>query len=104
MASEYLQYIPILVSNPQVNAVLLTFVPGLLYVLAAYGQLFLKEASLSTSIIVSIFFAALEYIVRVPIIKYSSNEAGMSHTTMQVVWVVVTMLLSRISDGFVPKV
>ena len=101
MSSEYLQYIPIVVNNPQINAVLLTFVPGVLYVLAAYGQLFLKGATLRTSILVSIFFAALEYIVRVPIIKYSSIDAGMSHSTMQIVWVIVTLILSKISDGFI---
>ena len=104
MSNEYIQYIPILFSNPQVNAVVLTFVPGILYVLAAYGQLFLTGASLATSIIISIVFAALEYLVRVPIIKYSSNEAGMSNTTMQIVWVIVTLILSKVSDGFIPKV
>ncbi len=102
MANEYIKYIPTIVSNPTVNAILLTFVPGILYVLAAYGHLFIAGASLATSIIVSIIFAALEYIVRVPIIKYSSAEAGMSNTTMQVVWVAITVILSKLSDGVFP--
>ncbi len=102
MANEYIKYIPPIVSNPTVNAILLTFVPGILYVLAAYGHLFIAGASLATSIIVSIIFAALEYIVRVPIIKYSSAEAGMSNTTMQVVWVAITVILSKLSDGVFP--
>ena len=104
MSSEYIKYIPILFANPQINAVVLTFVPGILYVLAAYGHLLITGASLATSIIVSIIFAALEYIVRVPIIKYSSNEAGMSHSTMQIVWVVVTLILSKLSDVLGAKV
>jgi uncharacterized protein (DUF486 family) len=104
MVGEYLQYIPILFNNSQLNAVVLTFVPGLLYVLAAYGHLFLTGASLATSILVSILFASLEYIVRVPLIKYSSIEAGMSHSTMQIVWIVVTFILSKLSDLFVHKV
>lgn len=100
MSAEYLQYIPILSSNPAINAILLTFIPGVFYILAAYGHLFIAGASLVTSILVSILFAALEYIVRVPIIKYSSHEAGMSNTVMQIVWVVITMSLSKLSDGF----
>lgn len=102
MSNEYIKYIPTLVTNPTVNAILLTFVPGILYVLAAYGHLFIAGASLATSILVSILFAALEYIVRVPIIKYSSVEAGMSNSTMQIVWVIITVILSKISDGFFP--
>lgn len=99
---SYIDYIPILVSNPTVNAIILTFIPGILYVLAAYGHLFIAGASLATSIVISIIFAAFEYIVRVPIIKYSSNEAGMSNNTMQIVWVVVTVILSKISDVWIP--
>lgn len=98
----YLHYIPTLVSNPAVNAVMLTFIPGILYVLAAYGHLAISGASLGVEILISIFFAACEYIVRVPIIKYSAAEAGMSNGVMQLVWVSVTMLLSWIS-GYVIK-
>ncbi len=104
MSAEYLQYIPVLVGDAGLNAILLTFVPGILYVCAAYGHLLLTGSSLATSIFVSICFAALEYIVRVPIIKYSSNEAGMTNAMMQAVWVGITMLLSYLSDGFVHKV
>ena len=101
--STYLKYIPNLIPNHTANAILLTFLPGILYVLAAYGHFFIKGATLYTSIIVSIIFAALEYIVRVPIIKYSGQIAGMSNTFMQVVWVIITILLSGVSDIFMPK-
>jgi hypothetical protein len=59
-------------------------------------------AGLGLSIIISIIFAALEYLVRVPIIKYSSEIAGMSNGFMQIVWVAITMLLSWMSSGFMP--
>jgi len=101
-SSTYLQYIPTLFANPAVNAIALTFVPGLLYVGAAYGHLLIAGATLMTSIMVSVLFATLEYIVRVPIIKYSSEVAGMSNGIMQVVWVVITMLLSWATDGLIP--
>jgi uncharacterized protein (DUF486 family) len=99
---SYIEYIPIVVSNPTINAILLTFVPGILYVLAAYGHLFIQGAGLGVSIVISIFFAALEYIVRVPIIKYSSNEAGMSNTAMQATWMGITLCLSYASEYFMP--
>lgn len=103
MSVEYLKYIPSLAADPTVNSIILTFIPGIFYVLAAYGHLFIANASLLTSIVISVLFATLEYIVRVPIIKYSSVEAGMSNTTMQVIWVIITILLSKVSDGFFPK-
>lgn len=98
MDKSYLNYIPIVLSNPSANAILLTFIPGILYTCAAYGQLYLKGATLAMSILVSIFFAILEYIVRVPIIQYSSIDAGMSNGTMQIVWVAITMLLGYATD------
>lgn len=87
-----------ILTNPQANAILLTSVPATLYVLAAYGHLFLKGASMTMSIIVAIMFASVEYIFRVPIVKYSHEVAGMSNTYMQVVWVILTSLLSWASD------
>ena len=100
---SYLNYIPGIFSNHTANAVLLTFIPGVLYTCAAYGMLYLKGATLAVSILVSIFFAILEYIVRVPIIKYSSAEAGMSNGTMQLVWVFVTMILGYLTDFIMVK-
>lgn len=99
---SYLQYIPNLLTNPVHNAIALTIVPGLLYVGAAYGHLLIAGATLMTSILVSVLFATLEYIVRVPIIKYSSDVAGMSNGFMQIVWVIITMILSWLSDGLIP--
>jgi uncharacterized protein (DUF486 family) len=99
---SYLDYIPIISSNPSINAAILTIAPGVLYTAAAYGHLFLKGASLTTSTLVSVFFAILEYIIRVPIIKYSSDVAGWSNGTLQAVWVVITLLLGYASDKFMP--
>jgi uncharacterized protein (DUF486 family) len=98
-----LQYIPTILSDPFSNAVLLTFIPGIFYTLASYGQLYMKGASLTLAILVSVFFAVIEYIIRVPIIKYSSNEAGMSNGVMQFVWVCITMLLGWGSGVVIPK-
>ena len=103
MSESYLQYIPNIISNPFANAVLLTFVPGIFYTLAAYGQLYLKWASLTLSIVTSIVFAIIEYIIRVPIIKYSGGPVGMSNGTMQVVWVCVTLLLGWGTDIVFPR-
>lgn len=103
MAEAYLNYIPIISANPFANAVILTFLPGIFYVLAAYGHLLVSGMGLGVSIVMSIIFASLEYLVRVPIIKYSSEVAGMSNTTLQMVWVAITMFLSWISDKYMIK-
>jgi uncharacterized protein (DUF486 family) len=99
---DYLKFIPAISSNVVLNSILLTFIPGVLYVLAAYGHLLVTGMGLGLSIVVSIIFAALEYIVRVPIIKYSSEIAGMSNGIMQLVWVSITMLLSWMSGWIMP--
>lgn len=96
MSAEYLKYIPNLVSNPQINAVLLTVAPAIAYVAAAYGHLYFGQLSLTLSILVSIFFAAVEYIIRVPIVKYSHEIAGFGNVTMQTVWIILTLILSAV--------
>lgn len=100
--TSYLKYIPVVFSNPFMNAIAITFIPGVFYIGAAYGHLMLAGASLLTSILISVLFATMEYIVRVPIIKYSSEVAGMSNGVMQSVWVVITLLLGWLSDGVIP--
>ena len=57
-------------------------------------------SGIAISIVVSVIFAAIEYVFRVPIIKYSSNEAGMSNGTIQAIWVIITLLLSKLSEIF----
>lgn len=101
---SYLDYIPILFANSQINAIALTFAPAVLYAGAAYGHLLFGHLTLALSILVSVIFATLEYIVRVPIIKYSSEVAGMSNSYMQVIWIVLTLITSYISGLFMPKV
>ena len=90
--------VPVLVPNHIINSILVTIVPAALYTAAAYGHLFLKNVTIGIAILISIFFAALEYIVRVPIIKYSSEVAGMSDFFMQAVWVILTVIMSGITD------
>lgn len=90
--------VPVIVSNPVINSIIVTIVPAALYTAAAYGHLFLKNVTIGIAILVSIFFAALEYIVRVPIIKYSSDVAGMSDFSMQTVWVFLTIIMSAGTD------
>lgn len=103
MEKEYLKYIPELFKDHRINAVALTTIPALLYCAAAYAALYVKGIPLIYSIVISCFFAILEYIVRVPINFYSSYEAKFSNTTMQFIWVILTMALSYASDVFFPK-
>jgi uncharacterized protein (DUF486 family) len=100
--SDYLSFIPQLFANPTTNAIALTTIPAVLYTGAAYGFLLVKNASLLVSILISVFFATLEYIVRVPVIKYSHEIAGMSNGLIQLVWVIITLLFGWLSGWLVP--
>ena len=102
MSTEYIKYIPQILTNTKSNAILLTLIPGLLYTGAAYGAQYIKGASLMVSIIVSCIFAILEYIVRVPINFYSSKNAGFTNTEMQIIWTIICLGFSKATDVFIP--
>lgn len=97
-----MEHIPKLFDNPTTNAVVLTIVPAALYTAAAYGHL-LSDSTLGISIIIAIIFATLEYIVRIPIIKYSNEVAKMSPITMQIVWILLTVILAVLITPLIPQ-
>lgn len=98
-----LQYIPNIFSNVTANAIAITTVPAVLYTCAAYGSLFTHEASLTYNLLMSIFFAALEYACRLPVNYYAHHVAGMASGTLQLVWVILTMILAYLIEPFVPR-
>jgi uncharacterized protein (DUF486 family) len=103
MSTNYKKYIPKIVKDDKQNAIILTCLPALLYTAAAYGSQYIKNATLTMSIIVACVFACLEYIVRVPINFYSANEAGMSNFTMQIVWTIICLAFAKATDVFFPR-
>ena len=104
IVSNVISHLPIIsTASPFVAAVSLTVVPGIFYTLAAYAHLYLPQLTLMMSILISVIFATMEYIIRVPIIDYSSKVANMSNSQLQVVWVVITLILAWLSDIFFPK-
>ena len=101
--TEYLAYIPELFSNKVVNAIVITIIPAIFFTLASYAHLYFKHSTLLNAIILSSFFAILEYIFRVPITKYSSIDAGMSALWMQIIWIALTLILAYVTDIFIPR-
>lgn len=99
---QYMDYIPIIFENHILNAITITTIPALFYILASYAHLYYKNCTLSNAIIISIFFAIFEYIVRVPVIKYSSVVAGLSNFWLQVIWISITLVLAYGSDFVMP--
>ncbi len=97
-----MEYLPNIVSNTTANAVILTIIPGILYTAAAYAHLYLKQPTYMMSLIISVFFATLEYAARIPVIQYSASKAGMSNGAMQIVWVIITLILAAITDKLYP--
>ena len=95
---------PVLSSfSPTVAAIVITVIPGIFYTLASYAQLYLPQLTLLIAIVISVIFATFEYIIRVPIIKYSSDTVGLSNGEMQMIWVGVTMGLAFLSDAIFPR-
>lgn len=99
--SDFSSIVPEIFSNSTVNAVVLTIIPGIFYTLAAYGHTFVKGLALGWAILISIIFAAIEYIFRVPINSYSTHKAKLSNGAQQTIWVGITLALGWLSDLFV---
>lgn len=91
-------YVPQWFANPSINTIALNFIPGIFYVIASYGHIFVKNLSFTYSLIFSIFFAIVEYAFRVPINQYAAAVAGMSDGTMQVIYSFITLLLSYLTN------
>jgi uncharacterized protein (DUF486 family) len=89
--------------SPTVAAIVVTVIPGVLYTLAAYAHLYLPQVTILIAIVISVIFAALEYIVRVPIIKYSSEVAKLSNGELQMIWVGITLGLAFLTDAIFPR-
>lgn len=102
MEGSYLT-LPTPFENPTTNVVALTFLPGLCYTLAAYGSTFFTGVSMIVSLLIAICFATIEYTFRVPLVSYASKTAKLSNGFQQGIWVVVTFILSILSDYFIPS-
>ena len=100
---QYMGYIPIIFEDHVLNAIAITTIPAIFYLLASYAHLYYKNCTLSSAIMISIFFAIFEYIVRVPVIKYSSDVAGLSNFWLQIIWISITLVLAYGSDFIMPS-
>jgi uncharacterized protein (DUF486 family) len=98
-----LGYVPHVFSNPSVNAIALTIVPGILYTLASYGNAMFYGAGFILTLLSSLMFAACEYTFRLPLIEYSSTVANMSYGTQQIIWVIITLIFSQVATYLLPK-
>lgn len=72
--------------------------PGMFYVLASYSHLRFPKMAMSGAILLSILFASVEYIFRIPAIQQSHHIDKLSNVEIQVVWVVVTLFLAFITE------
>ena len=104
IVDDVVKNVPLLNSvSPTVAAIIVTIVPGIFYTLAAYAHLYLPQLTLAIAIVISVIFATFEYVIRVPIIEYSANVAGMSNTQLQFIWVGITLGLAYLTDEIWPR-
>ena len=101
--NEFTKYIPVIFENPVRNSIILFLIPAIFYILASYGNTFMKNRGLAIAITIACIFAIMEYIVRIPVILYAKKVAGLSNFHLQIIWVTLTLSLAYISDFFVRK-
>jgi hypothetical protein len=103
MSDDYVKLVPDITGNPTTNAIILTAIPATAYVLATYMPVIFDQASYTFVIILAFVFLLVEYIIKIPLVKYSSEVAGLSNFSIQLIWVVLILALSAISDLFMKK-
>jgi hypothetical protein len=65
--------------------------PALMYTLATFFHTLYPLSSMTMAILVAIFFASIEYAIKIPVIMYAYDH-GISRITIQVVWIIMTLL------------
>ena len=88
--------------GPLVIFLLLLTIPGVLYTLASFYNTIYPAASMAKAIGIAVFFAAVEYVFKVPIIAYG-HQNGISNPVIQVCWVGMTVSLAWMTTWFVQK-
>lgn len=84
-----------MIDSSQVLFVILLIVPAICYNLASFYNLIHPSSSLVTATIIAISFAIVEYVVKVPIIKFGHNN-GFTPESIQICWIVLTLLVAMI--------
>jgi len=102
-SKDYIKYLPEISSNPHVNGVIYLMIPALLVTVATFGPLYFNKITIKNAIIFSVFFAILEYIVKVPAIKYCNEIAGMSYFIIQAIWIIMTLILAKLANMYFPN-
>lgn len=103
MSDDYVKLVPDVTGNPTANAILLTAIPAAAYVVATYMPVIFDKASYTFVLILAFIFLLVEYVIKVPLVKYSSEVAGLSNFSIQIIWVVLILALSAVSDLFMKK-
>jgi uncharacterized protein (DUF486 family) len=72
----------------------LLLIPNFFFTMATFYHLKHPNAPYATAVLIAIGFASMEYIVKVPVIRYGHEIAKLSTIEIQVIWVVLTMILA----------
>lgn len=96
-------YIPVIVEDKMINALILLILPALLYTLAVYFHLYVKGITLKWAIILGVMIGIIEYIVRIPIVRYTSNVAKVPKYVSIIFWTSLTVSMSLVLDMMLEK-
>ncbi len=80
----------------------LMVIPAVLYGFANFYHLYFPNETIKKAILVGILFASLEYVFKIPTIRYG-RDSGLSNVTIQMVWIILTLIVSYLMGFYNPK-
>lgn len=85
-----------------VTFVALFIIPACLNSMASFFNLIHPASTMTRAILIGLAFAVIEYSTKIPIVQYGHN-CNLSPTAMQIIWIVLTLIISMIVTHVVAK-
>jgi uncharacterized protein (DUF486 family) len=82
--------------------ILLMIIPTIFYSLATFYNLSYPSSTMTKAIMIAVLFATIEYIFKIPIIKYGHNN-GITRTQIQFIWIGLTLISAFLIDKYMHK-
>lgn len=84
-----------MITTNHILFIFLLIIPASFYTLASFYNLVYPNNSIVTAFFIAMIFVSLEYMFKIPIIKFGSDN-GLNPWSIQICWIILTLLLSFI--------
>jgi uncharacterized protein (DUF486 family) len=88
--------------SPVIIFIGLLFIPGILYSCASFYNVLKPSSNIYYAILIAIGFAIVEYIVKIPIIKYGYDNR-ITPFFIQFTWIAITLFMSYMITVYIDK-